>query len=1084
MALISEDALEQLAGTWFEETGWQVAHGPDVAPHTPDALRASFHHTSLAGRLLAALRRLNPTLPEAVVQEVAERVVRAQHPNATESNRLLHGWLTDGVPVDVPSPSGEMRGDRAWLVDFDDVERNDWLVISQFTVVANRRNRRLDLVAFLNGLPVAVIELKNPLDREADVWAAFDQLQTYRQELPDLFLANVALVVSDGKHARVGSLTADKERFMPWRTILAERDQRNLEFELETVVRGFFKPDLFLDYLRHFVLYEPGADGHLIKKIAAYHQFHAVRTAVEATILAARQPDIILPIVHDEPAPYAGRLPGREAIEPGSRKGGIVWHTQGSGKSISMACFAGKLRQQPEMRNPTLVIVTDRNDLDDQLFQQFVYAKDVLKEMPVQAPTREQLRALLDARPSGGIFFTTIQKFTPLPGETTFPQLSDRTNIVVIADEAHRSQYGLSSKLDRKSGKYKTGFAKHLRDALPLATFVGFTGTPLETDDVDTRQVFGPYVSIYDIEDAVRDKATVPIYYASRLPDIEKIKDEEEIVEINEEAEEIVGTDAADIAHREAEKIYATRREQVFGTPARIDQIAADIVTHFEQRSADGNIEGGGKAMIVGMSREICARLYTAIVKLRPEWHSDDEKLGVIKVVITGSAADKEPVRSHLYAPGVRKLFEKRFKNPKDPLRLVIVRDMWLTGFDVLSLHTMYIDKPMQAHNLMQAIARVNRVFKNKSGGLVVDYIGIATELKRALKTYTTEGGKTNPGATGSDKLTIDLDRALTELKEAVGDVRHLLHKVEYRNTFLDESLQRLREVSNHILELPDDERKKFFDKVLAAGKAFALCSTLPGAQELRDELAFYQGVRGFISESSTPESKLDRNQSRYLLKQLLDRAVQPVGMQDIFTLAGVNSPDVSMLSDNFLAEMRDLPQRNLAIELLQKLLHDQIHSRTRTNIVQQQLFTERLDKTLENHRNRVIQSALQLSDLVDSLVLLAQELRDADNRGDALGLSSAELAFYDALNDNGSAGTLGDDILRKIAAELLDKIKRNTGIDWQKRESVRARLRNLVRITLRRHNYPPDKQEKAIDLVLEQAERMADVITFSEESV
>lgn len=1084
MPLLSEDALEKLAGTWFEETGWQVTHGPDVAPDTPDALRASFRQTSLAGRLVAALRRLNPTLPEAVVQEVAERVVRAQHPNATESNRLLHGWLTDGVPVDVPSPSGELRGDRAWLVDFDDVERNDWLVISQFTVVAERRNRRPDLVAFLNGLPVAVIELKKP--QHADVWDAYEQLQTYRQELPDLFLANVALVVSDGKHARVGALTADRERFMPWRTILAERDQRNLEFELETVVRGFFKPDLFLDYLRHFVLYEPGAEGQLIKKIAAYHQFHAVRTAVAATILAARQPDTILPIVHDEPAPYAGRLPGREAIEPGSRKGGIVWHTQGSGKSISMACFAGKLRQQPEMRNPTLVIVTDRNDLDDQLFQQFAHAKDVLKEMPVQVATREQLRALLDARPSGGIFFTTIQKFSPLLGETTFPQLSDRTNIVVIADEAHRSQYGLSSKLDRKSGKYKTGFAKHLRDALPLATFVGFTGTPLETDDVDTRQVFGPYVSIYDIEDAVRDKATVPIYYASRLPDIEKIKDEEEIVEINEEAEEIVSTDAADIARREAEKQYATRREQVFGTPARIDQIAADIVTHFEQRSADGNIEGGGKAMIVGMSREICARLYTAIVQLRPEWHSDDPKLGAIKVVITGSAADKEPVRSHLYAPGVRKTFEKRFKNPKDPLRLVIVRDMWLTGFDVLSLHTMYIDKPMQAHNLMQAIARVNRVFKNKSGGLVVDYIGIATELKRALKTYTSEGGKTSSGATGSDKLTIDLDRALTELQEAVGDVRHLLRKAEYRNTYLDESLQRLREVSNHVLELPDDERKKFFDKVLAAGKAFALCSTLPEAQELRDELAFYQGVRGFISESSTPESKLDRDQSRYLLKQLLDRAVQPVGMQDIFTLAGVDSPDVSILSDNFLAEMRDLPQRNLAIELLQKLLHDQIHSRTRTNIVQQQLFTERLDKTLENYRNRVIQSALQLSDLVDSLVLLAQELRDADKRGESLGLNPAELAFYDALHDNGSANEIlgGDETLRRIAAELLDKIKRNTGIDWQKRESVRARLRNLVRITLRRYQYPPDKQEKAIDLVLEQAERMADVLSMGEDAL
>ena len=1073
--VLNESSLEKLAGTWFAETGWQVANGPDVAPDTPDALRTSFRQTSLAGRLLAALRRLNPTLPEAVVQEVAERVVRAQHPNAIESNRLLHGWLTDGVPVDVPSPSGELRGDRAWLVDFDDVANNDWLVISQFTVKASRRNRRPDLVAFLNGLPVAVLELKNPLDREADVWAAFEQLQTYRAELPDLFLANVALVVSDGKFARVGSLTADRERFMPWRTIRDERDQPPLEYELETVVRGFFRPELFLDYLRHFVLYEPGPDGLLIKKIAAYHQFHAVRTAVIATIRAAEQPRTILPLVHDAPAPYAGRLPGREEIVPGSRKGGIVWHTQGSGKSISMACFAGKLRQQPEMRNPTLVIVTDRNDLDGQLFQQFAHAQSVLKELPVQAHDREHLRALLADRPSGGIFFTTIQKFSPLPGEKAFPKLSDRTNIVVIADEAHRSQYGLSSRLDQKTGTYKTGFAKHLRDALPLATFVGFTGTPLETNDVDTRQVFGPYVSIYDIEDAVRDGATVPIYYESRLAQLHLVEGAEEIAEINEEVEEVL-EDEADVARREAEKAYWTKLEKVVGSQARLDLVAQDLVTHFEKRSAAGHIAGGGKAMIVGMSREICARLYEAIAKLRPEWDDADPKKGAIKVVMTGSAADKDYIKKHVYAPGVRKQFEKRFKDPNDPLRLVIVRDMWLTGFDVLSLHTMYIDKPMQAHNLMQAIARVNRVFKNKSGGLIVDYIGIATELKRALKTYTDNGGKT--GTDGKGQPTIDLNKALIELQEAVRDVRYLLRGEGYLNTYRTNPLPLLPLVGNHVLGLPEAERKAFFDKVLAATKAFALCSTLDGADELRDELAFYQGLRGFITESTTPDDKLDRDQSRYLLKQLLDRAVQPADVESIFALAGVDSPDLSILSDKFLAEMRDLPQRHLAVELLQKLLHDQIHARTRTNIVQEKLFTDRLDSTLLNYRNRSIHSA----DILNELVQLAQDLRDADNRGEAMGLSTAELAFYDALADNGSAeAVLGDDILRKIAAELLDKIRRNASIDWQKRESVRARLRNLVRITLRRYHYPPDKQEQAIDLVLEQAERLSDVFSDPE---
>ncbi|MEZ0484011.1 type I restriction endonuclease subunit R [Fibrella aquatica] len=1087
MSLISEESLERLVTTWFKESGWVVAYGPDVAPDTPNALRTTFKQTSLTGRLMVALRRLNPTLPEAVVQEVAERVVRAQHPNATESNRILHNWFTDGVPVDVPSPTGEPRGDRAWLVDFDDVSQNDWLIISQFTVKASRRNRRPDLVAFLNGLPVAVIELKNPLDREADVWAAYEQLQTYRTELPDLFLANVALVVSDGKFARVGSLTADKERFMPWRTILDERDQRPLEYELETVVRGFFQPELFLDYLRHFVLYEPGTDGTLIKKIAAYHQFHAVRTAVEATILATQNPKSTLPIVHDGPAPYAGRLLGREEIEPGSRKGGIVWHTQGSGKSISMACFAGKLRQQPEMRNPTLVIVTDRNDLDGQLFQQFAHAQSVLKELPVQAYDRENLRALLADRPSGGIFFTTIQKFSPLPGEGVFPNLSDRTNIVVIADEAHRSQYGLSSQLDLKTGKYKTGFAKHLRDALPMATFVGFTGTPLENDDVDTRQVFGPYVSIYDIEDAVRDGATVPIYYESRLAQLHLVESEEEIAEINEEVEEVLENEE-DVARRETEKAYWTKLEKVVGSQSRLDLVANDIVAHFDARSAAGNIAGGGKAMIVGMSREICARLYEAIVQIKPEWHDDDVKKGTIKVVMTGSAADKEYIKKHVYAPSVRKLFEKRFKstvidpdiNP-NPLRLVIVRDMWLTGFDVLSLHTMYIDKPMQAHNLMQAIARVNRVFKNKSGGLVVDYIGIANELKRALKIYTDNGGKT--GVDGKGQPTIDLNKALIELQEAVRDVRYLLRGEGYLNTYQTNPLPLLPIVGNYILGLSQDERKEFYDKVLAATKAFALCSTLPDAQVLRDEIAFYQGLRGFITESTTPDEKLDRVQSRYMLKQLLDRAVQPDRVENIFELAGMDSPDLSILSEQFLEDMRDLPQRHLAIELLQKLLHDQIHARTRANIVQERLFTERLDSTLLNYRNRSILSA----DIFNELVQLARDLRDANTRGEVLGLNTAELAFYDALIEKSTAReVLGDDILRKIAAELLDKIKRNTTIDWQKRESVRARLRNLVRITLRRYQYPPGEQGKqeqqAIELVLEQAERLSDVISSEEQ--
>lgn len=1063
---LNEIDLEHLACQWFHETGWTVAAGPDLSPNGSRPERETYRQALLPGRLLEALRRLNPALPEAVVREAAQRVARAQHPHPVESNRVVQTWLTDGVPVDVPTPDGDLRGDRAWLVDFDDAGRNDWLVVTQFTMKTGRQPRRPDLVAFLNGLPVAVLELKDPLNQQTDVWDAYEQLQTYRQELPDLFLPNVALVVSDGKFARVGSLTADRERFMPWRTLASEHDKPDLEYELEKVVRGFFDRELFLDYLRHFVLFEPGPDGTLIKKIAAYHQFHAVRTAVEQTLRAAVQPGTAAVEVHDAPAPYAGRI---QATTPGSRQGGIVWHTQGSGKSISMACFAGKLRQQPAMRNPTLVVVTDRNDLDGQLFQQFSNAAGVLKETPVQAYDREHLRALLRDRASGGIFFTTIQKFSLLKGETDFPLLSDRANVVVIADEAHRSQYGLEKELNPKTGKYRTGFAKHLRDALPNATFVGFTGTPLETDVADTRQVFGPYVSIYDIKQAETDGATVPIYYESRLVDLHLVQDDEEVAEINEEVEDVL-EDEGDVARREAEKARWTTLEKLAGAQPRLDRLAADLVAHFEARSGETGIQNGGKAMIVGMSREICALLYAAIVKLRPNWHDPDVKKGVIKVVMTGSAADKEPVKGHVHPPVVRKLFEKRFKDPADPLRLVIVRDMWLTGFDVLSLHTMYVDKPMQAHNLMQAIARVNRVFKNKSGGLVVDYIGIATELKHALKIYTDSGGQGSPN--------VDVEKAVGELADAVADLRYLLRGADYLATYLTDPLPLLPQAAEAVLALDDADRKRFFDRVLAAAKAFALCSTLPDAQKFSDELAFYRAVRAFLLKSTTPDEKLDKEFKGAVLKQLLNRAVQPSGVENVFELAGLPNPNLGILSDVFLDEVRHLPQRHLAVEVLQKLLNDEIKARTRLNVVQERLFTDRLADTLTRYRNRAIESA----DVLNELVNLAQEFREAANRGDTLGLNDAELAFYDALANHDSAkDELPDDVLKKIAAELTDKLRRNVSIDWQKRESVRARLRNLVRATLRRHNYPPDKQEKAVDLVLEQAERMADELTNAE---
>ncbi|HEX5364788.1 MAG TPA: type I restriction endonuclease subunit R, partial [Gallionella sp.] len=661
--MINEDHLEQLALTWFQDCGWEYCYGPDIAPDGTAPERADYKQVVLVERLLDALGRLNPGVPESVLDEVAHRVGKLHEPSLLQSNRSFHELLLDGVAVEV-EVDGVKRGDRVRLMDFEHAENNRFLVVNQFTLQGIKQPRRPDLVCFINGLPISVIELKNPAAEQADIWSAFNQLETYKAEISDLFVFNEALVISDGLLARVGSLTSDRERFLPWRTLRSENDKPLLEFELEKVVRGFFAPDLLLDYLRYFILYEQGEDG-IVKKIAGYHQFHAVREAVRATVIAATGP---LPNAAElERATY-----GKE-VKPGSRKGGIVWHTQGSGKSISMVCFVGKLMQQPQMQNPTIVVVTDRNDLDGQLFQTFTGARALLKETPQQAEDRDALRTLLDGRPSGGIIFTTMQKFALGKDEDRFPELSKRTNIVVIADEAHRSQYGFNAVLDKKTGKYKYGFAKHLRDALPHATFVGFTGTPVESDDKDTRAVFGDYVSIYDIQDAVDDGATVPIYYESRLAKLDI--NQAQIEQLNEDVEEVF-EDEENAATREAAKSKWAALEKLVGAEPRILQVAADIVQHFEARTAATE----GKGMIVGMSREICAHLYNAIVALRPEWHSNDPAQGAIKVVMTGSAADKELLQPHIYNKSTKTQLEKRFKNPKDPLKLVIVRDMWLTG--------------------------------------------------------------------------------------------------------------------------------------------------------------------------------------------------------------------------------------------------------------------------------------------------------------------------------------------------------------------------------------------------------------------
>jgi type I restriction enzyme R subunit len=903
-----------------------------------------------------------------------------------------------------------------------------------------------------------VVELKNPGDEDADIWAAWNQLHAYQEDIPDLFHANALQVISDGIQARMGSLTADRERFMAWRTIDGvTTDPLGPMRELETMVQGLFQRELLLEYLRHFILFED--EGKWVKKVAGYHQFHAVRAVVQSVLKAS--------------------APG------GSRKGGVVWHTQGAGKSIEMTCLAGALMAHPGMGNPTLVVVTDRNDLDNQLFGVFAGASEMLRETPVQADTRPELRRLLANRPSGGIIFTTIQKFTPGEDEDMFPVLSDRRNIVVICDEAHRSQYGFEAKLtgkpkDQKSGKngkaaandakavqagedypagagasgVRYGYAQHLRDGLPGATFVAFTGTPVSLDDRDTRAVFGDYVHIYDIEQAVKDGATVPIYYESRLAKLDLKEDETAV--LDDEVDELTEDEEGDAA-----KVAKLRRwaalEQLVGAPPRIQKVAADIVAHFESRQ--GAMDG--KAMVVAMSREICVHLYNAIVALRPDWHSDDPTQGAIKVVMTGSASDKALLKPHIYPKDVRKRLETRFKNPADPFKLVIVRDMWLTGFDAPCLHTMYVDKPMRGHNLMQAIARVNRVFKDKPGGLVVDYIGIANELKAALADYTQAKGRGKP--------TIDAHEALAVLQEQMDVLHDMLHGLDYAD-FRTKAWQLLPSVANHVLGL-EDGKKRFADTVLAATKAFALCCTLDEALAHRDELAFLQAVKAALTKHESTDKKLTDEQKEHALRQIISRAVVSDEVIDIFSAAGLKRPDIGVLSDEFLEDVRHMKERNLAVELLERLLKGEIKSRFKTNVVQTAKFSELLQQSLMRYRNRAIETA----QVIEELIEMAKKFQEAAQRGDALGLNHDELAFYDALAMNEAAvRELGDDTLKKIAVELTVSLRNSVTVDWSKRETVRARLRVMVKTLLKRYKYPPDRQEEATETVLKQAESLS----------
>ena len=1035
MNAFTESVVEQAALDWFRALGYNVVGGPDMPPG-PHALRESYADTIFPSVVRGALARLNPNLPNEALDDAFRKLTRPEGPSLEARNRAFHRLAVDGVTVEYRDAGGSIRGAPVWMFDFEQPSNNDWLVVNQFTVVESNHERRPDIVLFVNGLPLAVVELKNPADEDATLRSAWQQLQTYQAELPSLFAFNAVLAVSDGVEARLGTLTAGWEWFKPWRTISGEELAPVFLTQLQVAIEGAFEKRRFLALLRDFIVFEDDGGGRLAKKMAGYHQFHAVETAVGETLRAAELR------VREEPGRYeSGRKPGGN---PGDRRIGVVWHTQGSGKSLTMAFYAGRIIREPAMANPTVVVLTDRNDLDDQLFGTFARCRDLLRQPPVQADSRADLRSKL-AVEAGGVVFTTIQKFFPEEKGDRHPLLSERRNIVVIADEAHRSQYD-----------FIDGFARHMRDALPNASFIGFTGTPIELQDANTRAVFGDYISIYDIQRAVEDRATVPIYYESRLAKL--ALDERERPRIDPGFEE--ATEGEEVDRKEKLKTRWAQLEAVVGAEQRLELVAEDIVAHFEQRAEAMD----GKAMVVCMSRRICINLYRELVRLRPDWHDEDDDKGRVKVVMTGAASDPPDWQPHIRNKPRREALASRFRDPGDPLQVVLVRDMWLTGFDAPSLHTMYVDKPMRGHGLMQAIARVNRVFRDKPGGLVVDYLGLAQELKRALATYTESGG--------TGRTALDQGEAVAVMLEKFDICCGLFHGFD-RSAWVtgtpQERLGLLPAAQEHILA-QENGKDRCIQAVRDLSRAFALAVPHEDAIRIRDEVGFFQAVQAVLAKraaaTARPDEELDQ-----AVRQIISRAVAPEGVIDIFAAAGLEKPDISILSDQFLAEVRGMPQRNLAVELLQKLLKGELATRRRKNVVQARSFAEMLEQTLRRYQNRAIEAA----QVIEELISLAREMREANARGEQLGLTEDELAFYDALETNDSAvQVLGDETLRDIARELVETVRGNVTIDWTLRENVRANLRRLVRRILRKHGYPPDKQEKATRTVLEQAEALS----------
>lgn len=1066
MTKLTESIIENFAIELFQRLGYEYIYAPDIAPDSENPVRSSFEDVVLTEKLQKAVRRINASLPANAVDEAIKTVLRIASPDVLANNEQFHRLLTEGVPVTIHKEGAE-RGERVWLVDFEYPELNDFVVANQYTIIENGHNKRPDVILFINGLPLVVIELKNAADANATIQSAHRQIETYKQVIPSLFTYNSLVVISDGLEARAGSLSAGFSRFMSWKTEDGKAEASKLVSQLEVLIKGMLNKETLLDLIRSFIVFEKSKSEDLktgittiktVKKIAAYHQYYAVNKAVESTIRATGF-NQMSNCVAESPAQYGLR----DVVEQpeGDHKAGVVWHTQGSGKSLSMVFYTGKVVQK--LNNPTIIVITDRNDLDDQLFDTFAASKQLLRQTPVQAENREELKKLLKVA-SGGVIFTTIQKFQPETGNV-YDTLTDRSNVIVIADEAHRTQYGFKAKTvevrneaDEVIGsEIKYGFAKYLRDALPNATYLGFTGTPIEATDVNTPAVFGHYVDIYDIAQAVADGATVRIFYESRLAKIDLSDNGRELVE--ELDKELSQDNLTDVQKAKAKW---TQLEALIGSPNRLKNIAKDIVTHFETRQQVFE----GKAMVVAMSRRIAAELYDAIIEIRPEWHSDDLAKGAIKVVMTSSSSDGAKISKHHTTKEQRRALAERMKNPDDELKLVIVRDMWLTGFDAPCLHTLYIDKPMQGHNLMQAIARVNRVYKDKPGGLVVDYLGIASDLKKALSFYSDSGGKGDP--------TLQQEQAVEIMLEKLEVISQMFHGFEYENYFEADTSGKLSWIlrtEDFILGI-DDGKKRFVNEVTALGKAFAIAIPHDKAMDVKDEVSFFQAVKARLCKFDfTGEGRTDE-EIETTIRQVIDQALVSEKVIDIFDAAGIKKPDISILSEEFLMELKGMEHKNIALEVLHKLLSDEIRERSKRNLIESRSLMEMLENTITKYHNKVITAV----EVIEDLIRLSKHIVVQDNAAKELGLTDYEYAFYTAVADNNSAIELiGKDRLRELAVVLTETIRNNTTIDWTIKENVRAKMKVAVKRILRKFGYPPDMQLLATETVLKQAEMIAE---------